>query len=449
MLPPIFSDIIFISGRVLAFNTLIAIAAGVFVGVAPSFQASRRELRNSLSDSGTRGSNAGVGRGRLRRGLVMAQLSLALVLLVSSGLLVRGLMAARAIDPGFRSEQLLTFNVRLPETGYPDDQSTRAFQRDLLARIEALPGVEAAAASTHLPMSGSLPQTYYAVEGENYTEGGEPTSPYQWVSDGFFQALEIPLGRGRLIGQEAGAGTTPVMVVNEAFVARHWPDGDALGRRVEIAGEAREIVGVVGNVRSTSPLAPPRPSIYLPLSQGPRRTLSFALRTSDTPTSVTPAVRAAVREMDPDQPIFDVLTMEEMIANALVGEIIMPRIAGGLAVLALILALVGVYGTMAHAVASRRQETGIRMALGATQGTILRMVVGQGARMLAIGSGVGLGLAALAARGLSSQLFGVPSFDLAIFGLTTLILLGVGLVAAYLPARRATGVDPVRCMRAE
>jgi putative ABC transport system permease protein len=449
MLPPIFADIIYMSGRVLVFTTATAVAAGILVGVAPALQSSKADLRTSLSDGGTRGGSAGIKGGRFRRGLVVSQLSLALVLLVTSGLLVQSLMAVRTIDVGFQPSNLLTFNTRLPESGYPDDESIQAFYGQLVSRLEAIPGVESVSASSTLPMSGGQPQSYYTVVGEDHVEGEEPVSSYRDIAPGYFRTLGIPLVQGRGIGMEDGPSAAPVVVVNRAFVERHWPQGEALGQRVKVGDAIREVVGVVGNVRLNAPTSAHRPVLYMSAAQQPHRTMTLVLRTATAPMALTAAARRAVTELDPDQPIFHARSMDEMIADTLVGEIIMPRIAGFLAAFALLLSIIGVYGVMAHTVALRTRETGIRIALGATPRAILATVVGQGAKMLILGVGIGTGLALLAAQGLASQLYGVNAFDLPIFALTPMVLLGAGLVAAFLPARRATQVDPVKAMQAE
>lgn len=449
LLPPIFAEIIYLSGRVLLFTTLTAVGAGILVGIAPALQSSGTDLRTALSDGGTRGSTPGGRGGRFRRGLVVSQLSLALVLLVTSGLLVQSLIAVRNVELGFQPDNLLTFKTRLPESGYPDNESIRSFFREMVPSLEAIPGVEAVSLSSHLPMDGGLPQTYYAVEGEEYAEGGEPTVPYRDVAPGYFRTLEIPLIQGRVIGEEDTELSPAVMVVNRAFVERHWPGQEVLGRRVKVGDENREVVGVVENVRLVAPTSAHRPAIYMPQTQQPHRTMSVVLRASATPTSLVPLARQAVKGLDPDQPIFHTRTMDEIIAEALVGEIIMPKIAGSLAAFALLLSIIGVYGVMAHTVALRTRETGIRIALGATPKAVLSNVVGQGARMLVLGSVIGLVLALLASKMMASQLYGVAAFDPAIFAVTPLILLGAGLVAAYLPARRATGVDPLKAIQAE
>jgi ABC-type antimicrobial peptide transport system permease subunit len=277
----------------------------------------------------------------------------------------------------------------------------------------------------------------------------EPRVSYRGVSPEYFDALEIPVLEGRGFGSGDRLGTAPVVVVSQSLAELHWADGGAVGRRLRVLEEDREVVGVVADVRNAGPLTSFRPALYLPSTQTPSRAMEVALRAGGEPLALTPAVRSALAEIDPDQPMVDVRTMDDRIRQVLVGEIVMPRMSGGLGVLALFLSIVGIYGVMSHLVGQRMREAGIRIALGATPRAVVGLVLRQGARHLLVGVVAGLVLGILATQALRSFLYGVATFDLLIFAGMPLILLVAGLLAAYVPARRAFRVDPVECMRGD
>lgn len=447
ILPAIFARIITMNATVLVFAIVVAIASGILIGITPALQATRAQV--GLSGGGVRGSSSGRRQGRLRRGLVVAEMAMALVLLTSSGLLVKSLNAYRDVDLGFNAGNLMTFSTRVPSATYPTGESVRGFFQRLVERIDALPGVLSASATHIAPLNNENHGTYYTPEGEQYPAGQEPVVPYRNILPGYFETMEMPLLEGRAITSADAPGSPPVLVVSESFAARHWPDGPVLGRRVRIDGEDREVVGVVGDIRLFGPASAIRPTVYMPAAQKVERTMDIVVRTAGDPGAFASTIRATVAELDPDQALFDVETMEERLRFVLVGEIAMPRIGGALGLLALLLALAGVYGVMAHSVALRMRETGIRMALGAGHGRILRMVVGQGSRVALVGVLIGLALAVAAARGLASQLFGVSTFDPMVFIGVPLALFAAGILASWIPARRATRADPVACLRAE
>jgi predicted permease len=446
LLPPVFGDIVTIDLRVLGVTTAVALGAGILVGILPALQGSRQDLRGSLADGGARGTTTGGRRGRLRKALVVSQVAFTLVLLVSSALLFKSLFALGQVDMGFRTEGILTFGLRLPGSTYVDDDAVNGFYERVTQRLGAVPGVDGAAVATRMPMGGER-RIAYRTEGEEYPEGREPRVPYRGVSPEYFGALEVPLLEGRTFETGDRPGAPPVVVVSQSLADLHWAQGGALGKRIHVLGETREVVGVVMDVRNAGPLSSFRPALYLPSAQVPDRTMEVAIRTAGDPSALTPAVRNALGEIDADQPMVDVRTMDDRIRQVLVGEIIMPRISGGLGLFALLLSIVGIYGVMAHTVGQRMREAGIRIALGATPRDVVGMVLRQGSYLLLAGVGFGLFLGILATQALRSFLYGVAAFDPLIFAGIPVLLLSVGTLAAYVPARRATRADPVECMR--
>lgn len=441
-------ELIAMDVRVVVFGIAVTLVAGVISGLAPAIQASRQDLRESLQEGG-RGAPMGRRTGRLRNAFVVSEVAFALVLLVGAGLLVKGFVRLKAADSGLETGSVLTFRLTPPATRYPTGRDLRIFSRQLVDRLSTLTGVQAAGITSLLPFSGNS-STSYRLEGEDERAGEGYSTSYRAVSPGYFDAVGISLRQGRLFTAADDSGTTAVLVVNESFARRHWPDGAALGRRIVLGSGPREIVGVVEDTREGSISDQPNPArAYLAASQSPFRSIGVALRAGGDPAALTAAARAAVREVDPDQPVYDVLPLNRRIALNLQGDGILARIMMVLAAVALVLSLVGVYGVMAYSVSRRTQEIGVRMALGAESGDVVRMVVRQGARVVAIGCGIGLVLALGASRGLSVFLHGVSAFDPVTFGGVVAALAAAAILASYLPARGASRVDPVVALRGE
>jgi len=450
IMPPFFFGIerIGIDGRVLAYTLGISVLAGILFGLAPALHASRPDLRESLKEGG-RGSTIGGRRGRLRGALVGGEIALALVLLVAAGLLIKSYIGLSGSDLGFRSAGVMTFRIALPEAKYADSTAVIAFQERLVEQLGTLPGVEAAGAATGLPTTG-MSSTYYTIEGEPPPpEGREPTVNFRGVTEGYFAALGIPLLSGRLFDERDRPESPPVVVVNRAFVERHWPGGDALGRRIVLSSGPREIVGVVGDVREWGPDNEPPAAIFLPIGQRAYRNVAFLLRTAGDAAALTGAARGAVAELDPDLPLYQALTMDEHLAEGMSDDAILARLLGIFGGIAVVLAVIGVYGVMAYSVAQRTQEVGIRMALGAQAGSIQALVLRQGAKLAAAGAAIGLLLALAVTRTLSAFLVGVSPFDAVTFAAVTLAILAAALAASWVPARRATRVDPLIALRTE
>jgi len=440
-------DQITLNGRVLAFTAGVTLLSGVLFGLAPALQTAAPELGNRLSE-GSRGSTGARG-GKLRKGLVVAEMAMAMVLLVSSGLLVQSFWKLRTVDLGIDPDPVLTMEMILPEAKYGTEEDVVAFERALLGRIEAIPGVERAGFTQTLPMRGN-DGTYYAIPDQDPPEEGRrPVVSFRTVTPGYFVSMGIPLVTGRLLEDTDDGESAPVILVNEAFAARHWPDGDPIGKRVEFVSGQKEIVGVVGDVRVFGPDDEAPIMAYLPAYAGPSRGLALVVKVAGDPLSQVGPVRDAVLALDPDQPVYNVLTLNDVLTDEMGGETIMAKIMGVLAIVALLLALVGVYGVMAYTVSRRIREVGIRMALGADSGTVRSLILRQGGGLAALGVGIGFLLALAVTRGLSFFLFGVSPFHLPTFLGVALTLLGAAVLATYLPARRATRVDPVVALRTE
>jgi predicted permease len=384
--------------------------------------------------------------------LVFAEVALSVVLLVAAGLLVKSLTRLLSVDPGFRAQGLLT--ATLPRFGDEEtDETLRAFADALLARVDALPGVEAAAISSQLPLSGHWNDYFFAIDGSPPAAAGEKLNAnVRSASDRYFDTMRVPLVRGRVFTRADAPGAPPVVVVNETMARQFFGGEDPLGRRLVIDTDpplTAEIVGVVAAVRHRGLDADPVSEIYTPFAQAPLGFMNLVARTRIDPASLAPAVRAAVRDVDRGQVVTEMLTMDDRIAATTADSRFRAALLGGFAAVALLLAAIGLYGVIAGSVAERTAEIGIRMALGARAGDVVAMVLGQAARVTLGGVAAGL-LAALAlGRVLSGLLFGVASRDAATYLLVAAVTSVVALAASWLPARRATRVDPLVALRAE
>ncbi|HET9982387.1 MAG TPA: ABC transporter permease [Longimicrobiales bacterium] len=450
IMPPEFFGVerIGIDGRVLAFTIGISLAAGLLFGTAPAIQAASPNLKESLTEGG-RGATVGFRRGRLRAALVVTEIALALVLLVSAGLLVKSYLGMRRTDLGFEPRHVVTFRVSLPQSTYGDSTRAIAFYDQLLQRVRAVPGVQAAGASTTLPMRGSNSSTYW-IDGQPEPPDAEKSLvPFRVVTPGYLEAMRIRVVRGRPLTDQDRTGAAPVLVVNESFARRHWAGGDPIGRRVAFTAGAREIVGVVRDTRDFGPDDDAPAVVYLPELQSGARTLSVAVRSDRDPGSLIPALRAEVQALDADQPIYDAGTMEEIVVRSIAGDTIMGRLLSLFAGIALVMAVMGVYGVMAYSVAQRTREVGVRMALGAQPRDIVRLVLRQGTFLAGLGILIGLLVAAGVTRLLAAFLHGVSAFDPLTFGLVSVSLAAAALLASLLPARRATRVDPLVALQTE
>ncbi|HEU4631145.1 MAG TPA: ABC transporter permease [Gemmatimonadaceae bacterium] len=446
-------DAVRVDGMVLLATLAMAVLVGALAGLGPALQSGRADLNRVLREGG----RGAVGR-RLRavEGLAVAEMALAVTLLVGAGLLVRSFDKLRAVDPGFRPERVLTFDVALPEATYGTLEQQRTFVDALLTRARALPGARQAAAVFGLPMSGLSFSLTFEVDGRPApSPAQQPATSVRLATPDYFAAMGIPLIRGRAFTDADRAGAPPVLVINETAARRFFPNGDAIGQRVTLGmsrDSARlggEIVGVVGDVRDFGLDVEVQPQMYAPFDQWPMSDLSIVVRTAGEPTTLAAAVRRVVRELDPALPVARLTTLEQSVAESVARPRFYMLLLGSFAASALVLAAVGVYGVIAYAVGRRTREIGVRLALGATATQVLRSVVGRGLVLGLAGLVLGALGATAAARSMRGLLFGIEATDPLSFMVAGVVLLAVAVAAAWVPARRAARVSPVAAMRAE
>jgi putative ABC transport system permease protein len=439
-------DQVALDGPVLLYAAVVSILAGVVAGVAPAVQITRNSLTETLKEGGRTGS-MGLKHGRLRASLVVAEIALSLVLLISAGLLIKGALRINTTPLGFDPDQTLAFAVTMSGEQYPDTSQVMEVQGLLLDRLRSLPGVTQAGAVSRLPMDGGS-GTYYHVEDQPIPpEGERPILQFRYATPGYFSTLRIGLARGRELDARDRVGSPPAIVINETLARRHWPSADPLGKRLVFTSGAYEIVGIVKDVREFGPEDPPPALAYFAALQRPARTLTYVLRTTGDPLGLVPAVRSEVGAVAPDLPAYATRTVRAVVDEETQGELIMPKLLGFFGAVALILAMIGVYGVMAYSVAQRTQELGIRRALGADGRDILRLVLRQSTMLTGIGAVIGLGLALASTRALSAFLLGVSAFDPLVFAGVTSALMLAAIGASLVPARRATAVDPLVALR--
>jgi len=438
--------------HVLGYMACMAAASGLVFGLVPALQAVNPSLAGELR--GDASSARGPHRSRLRSALVIGQVAASCVLLVTAGLAVRTLGALRRVDPGFQIDRALLVGVT-PDLQRYDRARGQVFYRTLLQRVRALPGVQAAALVQYVPMDFSSNGGPVFPEGyENVGRAHDVESSY-WslVSPGFFEAIDIPLVSGRDFTAQDDSAAPGVVIVNEAFAHRYWPGRPALGQRVRVrSADATPltVIGVARDAKERSLAETPQPKVYLPLSQDYDGQATLLVRSAGAPAAVLPAVRGVITGLEPRMPVKDVRTMHELLAGR---ALLLPRfaasLAGGFGILALVLAVVGLYGVVSYTVGQRVKEIGIRVALGADRRRVARMVVGGGLRQASLGVAIGLALALAATRLLHGLLFGVGTADALTFGAVAVGLTGVALAASWIPARRAARVDPMVALRSE
>jgi putative ABC transport system permease protein len=436
---------------VLGFAILLSLLSGVLFGLAPAWQLSKPDLNNALKEGGHQ---ASASSHRLRGMLVAAEVALSLMLLVSAGLLTRSFMQLIKADPGFNSENILTMNLVLPRAKYKEEPQRVSFYQEAIKRVEQLPGVSSAAIVNHLPLGGSNSSTSFLVEGvPEPPPGQEFEGRYRVCSPEYFQAMGIALLKGRPFNEQDRAGAQPVVIVNETLARKYWPNTDPVGKRMRYTGPPQEnpwmeVVGVVRDVKHELNL-PVTADFYVPHAQDGWSSMVLVAKTRVAPETMAAPIRQQILAMDKDQPVFDVRTMQEVRAISLAIYSFSSVTLGIFAGVALLLAAIGIYGVMAFAVTQRTHEIGIRMALGARATDVLKLIVRNGMSMAALGVVVGLVGAFGLTRLLESLLFGVKPTDFVTFAVVTLALLAVALLACYIPARRATRVDPLVALRYE
>ena len=432
---------------VLLFTLGISVLTGVVFGIFPALQLARTDLNSTLRDEGW-GSTGGRGRVQLKNLLVVGQVALSLLLLISAGLLVRSFRYLLTVDPGFDSHNVLSMNVSLPTVKYADTQKQTAFFDELLRRVSTLPGVRSAAVSAALPLT---PKRITPVLPEGQAEVPLAERPFviiEATSPKLLETMGVPLRAGRAFTDADNAQAPRVIIVNEVFARRYWPNQNAIGKHVMVGRQtSAEIVGVAANIKNSGLAVEPQPQIYLPFPQLPWGNMNLFVRTATDPRALVSAARAQISAIDADQPVTDIRTVEELFDSSRVQPRFVMFLVSVFSATALALAAVGIYGVLAYSVAQRRQELGIRMALGAEKSHILALVVRQGCMLVWIGIAIGIVFALAGTRLMSTMLYKVKVYDLTTFLLAPVVFVMIGLLASYLPARRATQVDPTEALR--
>ncbi len=433
---------------VFVFLLIVAVATGVVFGLVPALQSTQVDLQSDLKEGGGKGS-AGRGRQRFRSLLVITETALALVLLVGAGLLMRAFIRLQSTDTGMVTRNVLTMHLSVPQT-YDSTVSTRFYQ-PAMQRIEAIPGVRAVGLISRLPLQSSYSNGTVSIVGRPPDKpGNEPFAENRDVSAGFFAALGIPLLRGRNFTHQDRPGTEPVLIVNHAFASKYFPNADAIGQRIRVTDSiSAPIVGVVGDVRESRIDWPSAPTLYYSFLQQPRNDMTLVISTTVAPTSIMNAVRAAIHSVDANQPVYEVKTMDDVVAESVSSTRFSFWLLGTFAAIALALAAVGIYGVMSYMVTQRTREIGIRMALGARHSAVMQLIVKHGMSLAIAGLAIGTVIALALTRVLASMLYGASATDPATFAGVALLLGIVALVASYVPARRAAAVDPVIALRSE
>jgi len=436
--------------RVLAFTFAVSILTGIVFGIAPALQASRLNIVLTLKSEDAH--RAGSRRSRLRAAFVTAQLTLSAVLLVGAVLFIRSLESAKGIDPGFRVDRVLTVPINLRLLRYKASEG-EDFYRNLLARVQAQPGVERASLVRFAQLGFSFAQFQVFTPGRDDQRRDEGFSTgFNVVGPNYFKTMETQLLRGRDFTEADRKGAPGVVVVNQTLAASLWPGEDALGKRVSVSGPEGpflEVVGVARDGKYRSLGEAPHPYIYQPLLQSYDPNMTLLVRTTGEPRSVAPSVREQIRALDPNLPVADVKTLQDQVDLSLFPSRVAAWTLGGFGVLALLLAAIGIYGVVSYSVAQRTREIGVRMALGAKEKDVLRLVLGEGLFVILLGLGLGLLIAFAATRVIAGFLYGIAAADPLTFVGVPLLLGSIALVACYVPARRATKVDPLVALRYE
>ncbi len=448
---------------VLGFTLVVSLATGLLFGLAPALQVSKTDLNEFLKE-GARGSTGGIRSNRVRSLLVVSQVALSLVLLVGAGLMIRSFQHLLSVDPGFNPHNVITMQINLPQNKYPGKTERESFFTQVIKRVETLPAVETVGAISHLPLSGAEQINGVVIEGRPPVSITEmPLVSNRAINSYYFRAMGIPMLRGRDFTEQDHEPALPVAVISAEMAARFWPDEDPIGKRIKFFYPGSDsilpwlsIVGIVADLKDSALDADPKPHMYSPYLQNPwvvpqfsPSSMTLAVKTASSPESIVSALRNEVWEIDKDQPVTAIKTMEQY-----VGEAVAPRrfnmiLLGVFAVVALVLAAVGIYGVMVYTVSQSTHEIGIRMALGATSGDALKLIIRQGMRLALTGVGIGLAAAFALTRVIESLLFRVSATDPATFLVIAGLITGVALLACWLPARRVTKVDPMIALRYE
>jgi putative ABC transport system permease protein len=436
----------------LGFTLLVSFVAGIVAGIAPAFQLSAAETGETLKQTGRTGGSAV--KQRTRKALVIAEVALSLVLLIGAGLMIRSFWKLQHVDPGFNPSNVVTLSIGLSPKKYSDARQQLAFFDRALEQVRALPGIVSAGLTTTLPLAGSGSTQPFTIEGHPAAEvAKQPMAQTRYISPDYLRTMGVPLRKGRFFTDQDRENGTPVVVISETMARRFWPGEDPIGRRMTASFSAeqgpREVVGVVGDVKGAGLDADAASTMYLPYKQIPRSFMTLVARTASNPQTFIQAISKAIYAVDKEQALTDVRTMEQVQAASVSDRRFNMTLLITFAALALVLAAVGVYGVMNYSVTLLRRELGIRIALGAQASDILRLILRQGLALTLLGVGVGLFGAYGLTRLMTTLLYGVGATDVWTFAGVSGVLLAVGLLASYLPARRATKVDPMIALRAE
>jgi putative ABC transport system permease protein len=447
-----------LDASVLAFTMGISLLTGILFGLAPALQASKPDFNEALKEGG-RGSTEGLSRNRVRSLLVVSEVALSLVLLIAAGLMIKSFYQLLNVKPGFEPEHVLTANISLPPAKYPEVEQQSAFFQQVMERARALPGVESVALVSPLPLSNSFIQNILTIEGRPPLAPGEKLiTNTRLITPDYLRTMGIPLRRGRAFNEHDGKTGLDAFLVNETFAQRYFPGEDPLGKRITVSirptpekpDASGEIVGIVGDVKHQTLDKESGPECYVPVLNFPEAYMTLVMRTaSSDPATLTAALRGAVQQVDQDQPVFDIQPMRQVVARSVATRRFNMLLLGLFAGIALLLAAVGIFGVMNYSVTQRTHEIGIRMALGAQTRDVLKMIVRQGMILTLIGVVMGLVAAFVLTRVMSGLLYNVSATDPLTFAGVSALLMAVALLACYIPARRATKVDPMIALRYE
>ena len=443
-----------LDGKVLAFTLTVSLLSGVVFGLVPALQASKANLNEALKEGGRSGAESLRGR-RARNLLAISEIALSFVLLIGAGLMIKSFFKLQQVTPGFNPTRVLTLDLLLPSSKYPDGTPVvDSFYKQLLEQVAALPAVESVATTDSMPLGGNTNVLSFAVEGRPQPPPDKVVDALACIaSPDYFRAMGIPLMKGRLFGEQDGDKTGDVTLINSTMARRYWPDEEPLGKRITLGdpqkGPWLTIVGIVGDIHQMALESEPYPQMYVPFAQAQRRAMSLVVRTSVDPLTMVPAVRGQIWAIDKDQPLYNVRTLEQIVSESVARPRFNMLLIGIFAVIAIVLAAVGIYSVMSYSVTQRTHEIGIRVALGAQAGEVLGLVIRQGMTVALIGVGLGFAAAILLTRLMSSLLFNVTATDPVVFVAISTILTGVALGACLVPARRAMKVDPMVALRYE
>lgn len=434
--------------RVLGFTFLVSLLTGILFGIAPAIQASKGDINETLKEE-TGKASAGLHKSRIRNVLVVSEVALALLLLISAGLLIKSFLNLQRIDPGFNARNVLTVRVPLPANKYSEPPQARAFYQQLLDRVKGLPGVEHAGVTTSIPLTGWNSIFSFEIPGRPAPPPGQTLeAEFIAISPDYMGAMGIPLLRGRLLSESDSKTSPSVILINETMARKHWPNEEAVGKQVKVGPFMRDIAGVVSDVKQDGLNVPSREQIYASIYQVPSPASKIlVVRSSTEPRNLIGAVRKEVLAVDHDQPITNIRTMEEVFADSISKPRLYMILLSVFAAVALALAVIGIYSVLAYSVSQRTQEIGIRMALGAQPRDVLRLVVGQGMLLALLGIVIGLVAAFFMSRAMASMIEGISSRDLTIFAGTPIVLAIVSLLACFIPARRAARLSPIIALR--